>query len=57
MPPLLFRDQHPNFNKLIDERTGTVTQSLLCVPMRRGTKILGVVQWINKLNSDVGGPP
>jgi hypothetical protein len=45
--------QHPRFNPAVDAQTGIRTKSMLCVPLRRGSTILGVVEWINKLDSDV----
>lgn len=40
------------FNQEIDKKTGYLTQSLLCVPIRNQEKILGVIQMINKVEFD-----
>lgn len=37
-----------NFFKAADERTGFVTRSILCAPMRVGDKLIGAVQVLNK---------
>ena len=39
----------PRFNQTIDEQTGFVTRSILCVPIRAGNgKVIGVAQLLNK---------
>jgi adenylate cyclase len=35
--------------KAVDEKTHFVTQSMICVPLRFGTKIFGVLQLMNKI--------
>jgi len=45
--------QHPQFNRAIDELTGLKTNSLLCVPLKRGDTVVGVAEFINKLNASV----
>eukprot|EP00756_Hemistasia_phaeocysticola_P023986 Hpha_TRINITY_DN15922_c1_g2::TRINITY_DN15922_c1_g2_i1::g.71603::m.71603 len=43
--------KHPLFNPEFDHRTGFVTRSTLCVPIRgahHGNKVMGVMQFINK---------
>lgn len=40
--------QDKNFFKGADERTGFVTRSILCAPMRVGDKLIGAVQVLNK---------
>lgn len=43
----------PRFNQTIDEQTGFVTRSILCVPIRAGNgNVIGVAQLLNKH----GGP-
>lgn len=37
-----------NFFKAADEKTGFVTRSVLCAPMRVGDKLIGAVQVLNK---------
>lgn len=46
--------QDPRFNQAIDRKTGYHTQSMLCVPIRNSTetKVMGVIQMINKLEFD-----
>jgi adenylate cyclase len=39
----------PRFNQTIDEQTGFVTRSILCVPIRAGNgNVIGVAQLLNK---------
>ena len=40
------RDQ--NFNRIIDETTGFVTRSLICVPLMVHRKVMGVIEVLNK---------
>eukprot|EP00483_Globobulimina_turgida_P008498 UN08515 len=42
--------KNQKFNKTSDEKTGFVTKSMLCVPMKKGpkNKVIGVIQLINK---------
>eukprot|EP00762_Andalucia_godoyi_P004748 ANDGO_03658.mRNA.1 Adenylate cyclase 2 len=49
--PLLVPDayQDPRFNKEADKKSGFVTKSILCVPLKVHGKVLGVVQVINCL--------
>ena len=42
---------HPVFYSEVDELTGFKTQSLLCVPLLFGGKIIGVMQLLNKLDN------
>ena len=49
--------QHPRFHADLDAKTGMTTRSLLCVPLRHGKTVLGAVEWINKLDSDVSPAP
>ena len=39
-----------NFFKAADQRTGFITRSILCAPMRVGDKLIGAVQVLNKRN-------
>lgn len=52
---IMVRDAYadPRFNKSIDQATGFVTRSLLCVPLRtvKG-EIVGVAQCLNKIDGD-----
>ncbi len=40
--------QDKNFFKAADERTGFITHSILCAPMRVGDRLIGAVQVLNK---------
>ena len=41
--------KNEQFNKNTDEKTGFVTKSMLCVPMKAtGNRVIGVIQLINK---------
>ena len=42
------RDQH--FDKIVDETTGFVTKSILCVPLMVPGKIIGVLELLNKVD-------
>ena len=48
--PLIVNDvnRHPNFHGNIDEVTGFVTTSMICVPLLVHRKILGVIEILNK---------
>ena len=48
--PLIVPDasKDPNFDKTIDEATGFVTRSILCVPMKIKGDVIGVVEVLNK---------
>ncbi len=48
--PLLIPDayQDDRFDKSFDEKTGYVTRSILCVPLKFNNKVLGVVQALNR---------
>ncbi|MCZ7669268.1 MAG: GAF domain-containing protein [Chloroflexi bacterium] len=43
---------HPLHYRDVDFRTGFKTQSLLCVPLLFGGKVVGAMQLLNKQNSD-----
>lgn len=45
--------QDKRFNPRVDVRTGYLTNSILCVPMRTKGQVIGVLQVLNKL-SDMG---
>ena len=40
----------PRFYRKVDESTGFVTKSMICVPLKVKDKTMGVIQVINKLN-------
>lgn len=44
--------QDKNFFKAADERSGFITRSILCAPMRVGSKLIGAVQVLNKHSGD-----
>jgi HD-GYP domain-containing protein (c-di-GMP phosphodiesterase class II) len=48
--PAIINDvnQDPRFNPQVDETTGFVTQSIICVPLIVNRKIIGVLEVINK---------
>jgi putative nucleotidyltransferase with HDIG domain len=50
--PLIVNDvsSNPNFRKSIDEITGFVTKSLICVPLVTHHKTIGVLEVLNKLD-------
>jgi putative nucleotidyltransferase with HDIG domain len=50
--PLIVNDvsRDPNFRKNIDDITGFVTKSLICVPMVTHYKTIGVLEVLNKLD-------
>jgi sigma-B regulation protein RsbU (phosphoserine phosphatase) len=52
--PLLIEDcyQDPRFNQDFDRSTNFRTRSMICVPLLRNNKLLGVVQVINKKGKD-----
>ena len=50
--PLLVPDCYADerFNPDFDKQSGFVTRSMLCVPMLKDEKLVGVIQVINKKN-------
>ncbi|MFP5212043.1 MAG: PP2C family protein-serine/threonine phosphatase [Acidobacteriota bacterium] len=50
--PLLIEDayQHPRFNRAFDLKTGYRTRSILCVPLMAKDRVIGVSQFINRLD-------
>jgi hypothetical protein len=42
-----------NFNNSIDETTGFVTKSLICIPLMTHNKTLGVIEVLNKLDQEL----
>ncbi len=50
--PLIVNDvsKDPNFHGKIDDTTGFVTKSIICVPLVANQKILGVIEVLNKLD-------
>lgn len=53
--PLLIEDcyEDPRFNKEVDKKTNFRTKSMICAPMLRKDKLIGVIQVINKKNDQV----
>jgi len=52
--PVIINDpaKHPNFYKEIDSITGYVTRNIACVPLMIKNRVKGVVEAINKRDSD-----
>lgn len=50
--PLFLPDvrTHPFFSSGVDGLTGLETRSMICVPVRTGEKVLGVIQLINRVD-------
>jgi HD-GYP domain-containing protein (c-di-GMP phosphodiesterase class II) len=50
--PLIVNDvnRSENFHKMIDETTGFVTKSLICAPLMVQSRILGVIEVLNKFD-------
>lgn len=50
--PLLIPDCYadPRFNREFDKKSGFRTRSMICVPMLKSDKLIGVIQVINKKN-------
>ncbi|HEX8949152.1 MAG TPA: HD-GYP domain-containing protein [Dissulfurispiraceae bacterium] len=50
--PLIIEDAQADarFYKKVDEKSGFVTRSMICVPVETKTKLIGVLQIINKRN-------
>lgn len=44
--------QSPRFASEIDNSTGSITKSALCVPIISRGKVLGVIELLNKINGD-----
>lgn len=44
--------EHPDHYKGVDEKTGFVTKSMICVPMTLEKKIMGTMQILNKIDGD-----
>ncbi len=40
---------HPQFNQAIDKKSGYRTKAILCLPIKNGDTVIGVLQLINKL--------
>lgn len=53
--PLLIEDCYddPRFNPEVDKLTNFRTKSMICAPMVRNDKLIGVIQVINKKNDDI----
>lgn len=41
--------EHPQFNQAIDKKSGYRTRAILCMPIKSGDQIIGVIQLINKV--------
>lgn len=41
--------QNPNFNQEVDKKTGYRTKAIMCLPIKNGDQVIGVLQLINKL--------
>ena len=41
----------PQFNQAIDKKSGYRTKAILCMPIKSGDTVIGVIQLINKLDS------
>ncbi|MFC1981230.1 GAF domain-containing protein [Chloroflexota bacterium] len=52
--PLIINDvgTDPRFNKSIDESTGFITKSIICAPLTVHSKVIGVIEVLNKLDRD-----
>jgi signal transduction protein with GAF and PtsI domain len=44
--------EHPQFNQAIDKKSGYRTKAILCMPIKSGDQIIGVIQLINKLSDN-----
>ena len=43
--------EEPQFNQEIDKKSGYRTKAILCMPIKSGSTVIGVIQLINKLDS------
>jgi adenylate cyclase len=43
--------EDPQFNQAIDKKSGYRTKAILCMPIKSGDTVIGVIQLINKLDS------
>jgi adenylate cyclase len=41
---------HPQFNQAIDKKSGYRTKAILCMPIKKGDTVIGVIQLINKMD-------
>ena len=41
--------ENPHFLSIVDEKTGFVTRSLLCVPLISGGRVIGVIELLNRV--------
>lgn len=41
---------HPQFNQAIDKKSGYRTKAILCMPIKKGETVIGVIQLINKMD-------
>lgn len=53
--PLIIPDaqKDPRFNNKVDEKTTFVTKSVICVPLKREERVVGVLQSLNKRDGGV----
>jgi adenylate cyclase len=42
---------HPQFNQAIDKKSGYRTKAILCMPIKSGDEVIGVIQLINKIGN------
>ena len=45
--------EHPQFNQAIDKKSGYRTKAILCMPIKSGDEVIGVIQLINKVKGGV----
>lgn len=41
--------ENPQFNQAIDKKSGYRTKAILCMPIKSGDEVIGVIQLINKV--------
>jgi adenylate cyclase len=46
---------HPQFNQAIDKKSGYRTKAILCMPIKSGDEVIGVIQLINKIGNSGNG--
>lgn len=42
--------EHPQFNPAVDKKSGYRTKAILCMPIKAGDQVIGVIQLINKID-------
>ncbi|CAE7818630.1 PDE11A [Symbiodinium microadriaticum] len=45
--------ENPQFNQAIDKKSGYRTKAILCMPIKSGDEVIGVIQLINKVKGGV----